>query len=1068
MSVQHGDWCNPVAGNKNPKKWCCCPLHDRPKPVCRQTFRVHDDRWQASLSAMGGGPRVPFGHQRNVNAHRLPGGQRVASIPDVFVNSLRDIDAHAYVPMDIDPVFEDDLDRDAVDVMGGRAKWGSELYPGAQHTVLDAVAMVLKPVAGLSIERKTDLFDVISELLPKPNNWPRYGFLHNQIKELTPRATRLRTCPHNCCLFWDFRPRQFMELLLKTTPWRGRKLEIHVKMFSEFVFPTELDQCPKCGSDTFTNTAPGHSREPTNFIKELILTDVTSVIPLWFRNPDFSPRWNIKHRHDRTIYTGPDSLYSSHDWKKRVVDKDLHLGNNGRDLILTRWGDGINPYGKNHTHSSEVFGAYCMNLPFFLRQREEYVLVKGILGGPEHPTKLYKKVRTCLGIQPYLMVMFIGVLQTRLPGGGIPVEDYHYPRLSADRHFKMRVHVIWSEGDFPALSLEYNTLGATALNGCVTGGPNCTGKHSTLLSKVCHADMLRELPHNHPLRAGNGQAPVQDRTFDSLWQSIEEWYQRVFEDVTPYTDRDWKRWYQNNGIYGYSASTVLGLHPGVSVIYDFPHIMKVLFDRFIAMMGPDSTSNSKATLSAQLRLERPDLAIEEQEHEQKRLPWALTRHEHAVVDERCANILAPAKFKRKVCQVFKKHSSFTMKDKVYHAPSSITHMHASPIDITYIHHDHPIPNTACCMQERFWTCYCSHVLRNVLPATQHSVVHALYLSFRKMRDLGTFACICVRMCVLVHHGLYVPCLLLCACAGHQQDLNARKKTYASVIATLACYEKLVPRCQHVMIFHIMKHIAKRWLDMGTVPDSYGLERKQGALTFATNAKRKVEVGMINSMATHSWFMKYANMDSLLQKMAQSPSTCIQRLAAKWQRGWSSPPTAKAVECKSSASSPEPELTDQQERQLHRMVGAGWCIVSCEYFATLHTPSITISAKEKSNQGFVEYMDPELQTHQIGLVKGIGRVENENERQERKLIHFVLIEKLPLVDRANANTGGMYQRQPVCVKYRRFKDDREAPEASLIGLCDLRYQVFLGMDTAPRPRANVYEVLHAKAFNKALQ
>lgn len=623
----------PNHGERHPihahQKFCDCGGHSK-KYVHRNTFTRHNPS------------------SRRVRQRPAAEEARAQAAPyirplDPQAVRIRRARAHARAPVDIDPIDPDPyvgVDP-AIDVPPAAADpgsiWSEPLYETTGpttsiFTAMEAVVMLLYIFTKWAIPRdaRRALFDVFRLLLPKGNNLPKHTEVEYQLNKSANEVAYHRhgTCVNNCCIVHDITKREFDDLLNHSASMPQRAKDAFREYFDHAIVNKKRKTCPHCG---FGMKRKKHGVYSDTYEKEYVEVDLRKRIGQLYMDKTFAENINIREKHLQP--TAGKDIFTSKEWKEKVVDKNIHTQNGGRDLVLCLLADGVCPFSRRKQHSMDVQGAYIMNLDKRFRNSIRNILLTGIVGGPG-------KVKD---EQPYLLSLIIQLLQIEREGG-VLVPDV----LNPGRWMTVRIHVLWTLGDLPAHNMVWNWSGG--YSGCT----KCTQKGTYACNRMVWGEYARGLPkdddvkdnidaHDHPPRDDD----VKDNIDASAYPPRDP--VQVLEDsVTALelkalgNDTDYTKFVQDNGTKGLFVLALLGLSPVSSAWYDLMHVLKGFFVHFIYTLKGTRIPKAVGNLSPQdlQNLDQGELAAVLQEQNNV----MLTKQQQELVHRRQHLIQGPARF----------------------------------------------------------------------------------------------------------------------------------------------------------------------------------------------------------------------------------------------------------------------------------------------------------------------------------------------------------------------------------------------------------------------------------------
>lgn len=548
----HGD-IHPVKKTK----FCACGKHE-PRFVHRNTWRTHNPP---------GAARAPAS-QRNRAEARARAAPYPVPIPDPDPAGPG-----------IDMPFNEDVDNVNVNpnIDGEFELWCDPLWNFDQDncrsatrscvfTVMEAVVMLLWVFTRYAIPRdaRRAIFDIIGLLLPPSNQMPKHTEVEIHLQKANKVSyRRVGTCRNNCCIVSSYSKSDFKDLIDSSSIPPERR-SVFEEMFEQFCISKDRATCPHCVEDLKKMENGEYSERYKKYYYEV---DLQHRIPQLFLNKEFAENVNISNKHT-TCEPGKD-IFSSIEWKNKVVDKGIHQSNQGRDLVLCLLADGVCPFTRRKQHSMDVSGFYIMNLDKRYRNSVKNILMTGIVGGPE-------KVRDS---QPYILSLIIQLLEIERQGG-LRVPDVNRP----GHWFTVRLHVLWTLGDLPAHAKLWNWAEHTGYSACV----KCTqpGEHK-----------CNRMHWGHYLEHANYEQHAQcypPRSAERVWQNSVT--ARGIKRAE--ADSKYNQFVQQNGTKGVQLLTMLGMNAVTDSWFDIMHVMKGWFVHIIYTLKGERTPKAASAMSA--------------------------------------------------------------------------------------------------------------------------------------------------------------------------------------------------------------------------------------------------------------------------------------------------------------------------------------------------------------------------------------------------------------------------------------------------------------------------------------
>lgn len=465
-------------------------------------------------------------------------------------------------------------------------------------TCCEAITMLVYIFVKYGIPRdaRRAIFDVIKMLLPESNTMPRHTEVEYKIRESHDiDYKRYGTCPSNCCVASNMSLQEFDELLQYST-MPGSMLPTYRQYFEHAIVSESRKTCPHCSLDLKTKNKGEYTNK---YCKEHYEIDIRKKVQQLYKDRTFVEQANISNKH--TEHQPGKDIYTSPEWKEKVLDRGLHLNNRGRDLVLCFLADGICPFSRRKQHTMDAQGFYIMNLPKQYRINIRNILLSGITAGPE-------KV---VDQQPYLLLLVIQLLQIEKEGG-VLVEDIDNP----GNFFRVRLHVLWTLGDLPAVNKIWNWNGG--YSGCCQCRQKGQRKHGRMV--------WGEYQHAHPPRD-----PAQ-----VLQDSITA---RELERLGSKADIDSHA--QTTGTKGIHVLSILGLSPVTSGLYDFMHVLKGVFVHTIYTLKGKRAPKAAANMTqSELQALDENLAAVVQDLQGVSIPESVQKR----IDARQNRIDGPARY----------------------------------------------------------------------------------------------------------------------------------------------------------------------------------------------------------------------------------------------------------------------------------------------------------------------------------------------------------------------------------------------------------------------------------------
>lgn len=330
-------------------------------------------------------------------------------------------------------------------------------------------------------------------------------------------------------------------------------------------------------------------------------------------------------------------IFTSQEWKSKVLDRDLHKSNAGRDLVLCFLADGVCPFSRRKQHSMDVHGFYVMNLDKRFRNCIRNVILSGIVCGPE-------AVKT---EQPYLLSLVIQLLEIQRDGGVI-VEDV----LNPGHFFTVRLHVLWTLGDLPAHCKvwSWSEKGYSGCSHCSLKGERQVGRVTYPFEKpvMCRPVAGRDPVYIH-------KYPQRD-PLDILNNSLKAHrirYTGVKKDLREHR--------QANGTKDLHCLAILGLSPVLSGWYDLMHVLKGWFVHLMYTFKGLRTPKRAVNMSVQELVAAEEFQMAQAVNDLSGIQ--LTSSQMARVEARQDTLYGPARFAVRGKKLFKDASQFKIREQ---------------------------------------------------------------------------------------------------------------------------------------------------------------------------------------------------------------------------------------------------------------------------------------------------------------------------------------------------------------------------------------------------------------------
>lgn len=491
-------------------------------------------------------------------------------------------------------------------------------------TVKESVTLFLMVFTRFGIPRaaRRAIFDLLRILLPAGNGFPRHTSIEYSVAKYSLHYSRIPTCPNNCVVHSKYSVEEFSQLVRQFSSLPQEYHSHFRSVFEHYAVDKNCRTCPECSMDIMKRNPRTGAFIVDKPVKEFLQIDIRKSVQQLYKDKDFVQQANISRKHLDSSNAGKD-IFTSQEWKAKVVDTRIHSRNGGRDLVLCFLADGICPFTRRKSHSMDVQGFYIMNLPKRYRNSIRNILLSGIVGGPE-------KVKDA---QPYLLQMIIQLLEIEREGG-VLVEDIMNP----GQFLRIRLHVLWTLGDLPALAKIWGWAegGYSACLQCEQ-----PGERARAINRQVWSEYKRCLDATDPRRGEGADRETRPpwptrKPEDAISNAKTAWDLRKAGVKSHIVDHR-----QATGASNTFVLAILGLYPSISSWFDRMHVIKGWFVHLIYTLRGKRTPKNAENMTAE-QLQEADQQLCSIVADQKRS--TLTRAKMEEVHTRQHFIEGPARF----------------------------------------------------------------------------------------------------------------------------------------------------------------------------------------------------------------------------------------------------------------------------------------------------------------------------------------------------------------------------------------------------------------------------------------
>lgn len=169
-----------------------------------------------------------------------------------------------------------------------------------------------------------------------------------------------------------------------------------------------------------------------------------------YADPLISAKLKLPTEDEMERKHGIESIWQSMAWRDNIVDDDQEFGKNERNIVLSMNIDGFGPYSRR-AYSIHPIMFMIMNLPENIRRKVDYLILAGIIPGPNAP----KNMNTYLNI---IVDELIDLWEN-----GMTIEDFSD---NMNTHI-IKVKLLFTSCDYPAHSSINYQQDAGAYFGCM-------------------------------------------------------------------------------------------------------------------------------------------------------------------------------------------------------------------------------------------------------------------------------------------------------------------------------------------------------------------------------------------------------------------------------------------------------------------------------------------------------------------------------------------------------------------------------------------------------------------------
>ena len=376
------------------------------------------------------------------------------------------------------------------------------LFPGCcKHTKLEALVKLynLKAKHGVSDKFFTELLVLLKDMLPTDNELPCSTYeAKKSLNALGMEYVKIHACPNDCILY--------------------RKEHENAIV------------CPTCGKSRWKEDKEMLKVSEGVPAKVLWYFPIIPRLKRFFLSKETAKNltWHDRERKKDGVLRHPAD---SQAWKA-VDERYPEFVEDPRNLRLGISADGINPHSSQSSrYSCWPVLTVIYNLPPWLCMKRKFMMLTMLISGPKQPGN---------DIDVYL-APFIDDLKLLFEVGVKAYDAYK------EEKFMLRVVVLWTINDYPALSI---LCGCTVkgYHACSVCGKNIQSTWLSHSKKIAYTGHRKWLPSNHAFRRqrkafdGNQEFGVAPEPFSGL---------QIFEEVQ-FIENSWGKIKKNDRTLGKS------------------------------------------------------------------------------------------------------------------------------------------------------------------------------------------------------------------------------------------------------------------------------------------------------------------------------------------------------------------------------------------------------------------------------------------------------------------------------------------------------------------------------------